>query len=216
VAFCFGPLLGATETKGLVFVPEGGCMDTQAITSKIPGKEKRTSSLADCEKQMLAYALSAGALTFVPRADAQIIYTPADVTIEGCGTVYQLDLNNDGLAEARLTIAYSSGLSLFYSYMWVLGNPNKRVGIAADKANLQAFALNKGTSIGPDTPKAYAKRRLLIEDVLCWNFTSCPTYRKEGVVPVVLDGLGRRLNTQDCSQSAEQALDDSKKAGELR
>ncbi len=69
----------------------------------------RAALSSQTEKRLCAYALAAagsgiGLLALAQPSEAQIIYTPADVTIRGLRKdAYDLDLNGDGVADFKLT-----------------------------------------------------------------------------------------------------------------
>lgn len=72
-----------------------------------PQRPRRCAMIPESlNKQLNLYALAAGAggigLAICPAANAQIVFTPANVTITAPGGSYDLDLNNDGVADFLL------------------------------------------------------------------------------------------------------------------
>jgi hypothetical protein len=76
---------------------------------KVTLKNRSESRLnASLEKNLLAYTAAAGAagvgmLAFAQPAEAKIVYTQANVQILGPRSFYNLDLNNDGIVDFRIT-----------------------------------------------------------------------------------------------------------------
>src|SRR5262249_51978626 len=115
-------------------------------------------------QRLMAYALSAaaGAVGLAPHAEAQVIYTPTDLTI-GPGIAY-IDIDGDGTSdfilknrlfstgyvrEASLSVgAYKSKSAA------VIGLPH-----AGHGNRPQAYAVPKGVPIGSDSPAQFISIR---------------------------------------------------------
>lgn len=98
----------------------------------------------DFEKQLLAYAIAAGAMVFAPSAHASIVYTQTNVGISS--GVLQIDLNNDGINDFELTDSFRGGS--FDSWrLRVGGDGNPGAGVVAKTG--RATPLASGFSIGP-------------------------------------------------------------------
>src|SRR5215470_9898099 len=100
----------------LAFIPQlqdfsqGREMDRMQSSSKSPVNAVRISESLD--KRLLAYTLVAGAgLAAAPETvDASVVYTnPSDVNISVSGQFIDLDLNNDGTADARVSLLPLAG-----------------------------------------------------------------------------------------------------------
>jgi len=89
-----------------------------------------------------AYALAASAagvtmLALTQSAQAEIIYTPVQVTI-GPNQSYDLDLNNDGITDFTIVNQFQSSASVFQLNLFVQ-NPGGGNAVAAHLANSGAF-----------------------------------------------------------------------------
>ncbi len=63
------------------------------------------------------YAAMAGSAAFATSAQAEIVYTDIpDQTFSNSGQFYDLDLNNDGIPDFKLTLTKSQGSSTFTTY----------------------------------------------------------------------------------------------------
>ncbi len=120
----------------------------------MPRKTAKLSKTLHRDLSRYALAASAagvGALSLAPSAEAQIVYTPADVTIQFHGTI-PIDLDHDGVTD--LTIVDRPWA---YGTNHYPGNSVKavaRAGAGIDRSPYQAdFAadLLRGASIGPSS-----------------------------------------------------------------
>jgi hypothetical protein len=146
------------------------------------------------DKRLLAYALAgAGAVTLAPTADAEIVYTPADVTITH-GTL-KIDLDNDGIADfgvrdGQVNSYYDRGGALD-----VQGGGNPAPGVI-EVQNYWAYAASDGFPVGPDSPLPFADLRPRLKSrVMAWAFWSYNGHRFGGPWADVVDRfLGFRFN----------------------
>lgn len=92
-------------------------------------KQRRASVLSNSlSRRLNQYAWLAGAagvsLLALPRAaEAEIIYTPANVTVQSPGGTYNLDLNNDGITDFVFT---GNGNDVSFGFISVRGGSNVR------------------------------------------------------------------------------------------
>jgi len=94
-----------------------------------------------------ATAGTAGMLALAQTASADIIYTPANVTLT-TGTTFSLDLNHDGNTDFTLAdFMRSKTFSVSYRRVLDLGGPANAAAVIASPHN--AGALNSGALIGP-------------------------------------------------------------------
>jgi hypothetical protein len=75
------------------------------------------------DKSLTSYVAAAGAagvglLAWAQPADAEVVYTPANQVLSGPYNVYQIDLNNDGIADINLTAydVFTEGSGAFLDY----------------------------------------------------------------------------------------------------
>ncbi len=121
------------------------------ITSARTSRSKTALNLR-LNNRLIAYAAAAGGATLSMLAaaapsEAEVIYTPANVTI-GPGGSYSLDLNNDGVTDFTLHrgLCGQHG-SCFYAQIDVPGNGIRPTGILS-----YAAPMPRGASIGPGQP----------------------------------------------------------------
>ncbi len=120
-----------------------------------------------------ASAAGVGLLTLAPRADAKVVYTPANVTIAPNST-YNLDLNNDGTIDFVIAQHSYPGYS---ATLYVGPNANgvaARAGAASCGCD-SAFAFQAGVKIGPGKPfvsvgAELAKVKKMHSSVLSFGF----------------------------------------------
>lgn len=105
-----------------------------------------------------ASALSIAGVAFVASlpADAEIVYTPANIHIQNTRTgvhSVSLDINNDGQPDFRFQalwgVSFSSGNDVIYQGMRVFGNLPSNQAMSARLNNGKA-ALPIGARVGPD------------------------------------------------------------------
>jgi hypothetical protein len=115
----------------------------------------RTSQL---DQRLLAYALAAvGAVALTPTADAEVVYTPADVILTS--GILHIDLDNNRTSDVRIinrelnysSTAYRVGVLAVHGD----GAGAAVVGQRGSYGSYVAAALPQGFSIGPDSPKPF-------------------------------------------------------------
>src|SRR5579862_741938 len=114
----------------------------------------RAALSSQTEKRLCAYALAAagsgiGLLAFAQPSEAQIIYTPADVTITNQrGAAYDLDVNGDGITDFVL----GGGIDATTFYVHGLKG-NELIGHrSAGSSVCYASAMKEGRFIGSGHP----------------------------------------------------------------
>ena len=124
-----------------------------------PGYARRMPAalLKETDRRLLAYALAgAGAVTLSPSADAEIVYTPAEIKLtQG---VLHIDLNHDDTNDFALhNIEFNESGSSNYPHgdLQVTPDGNKIVAVLGLQRYRQAFAVRSGFPIGPDSPKPF-------------------------------------------------------------
>jgi hypothetical protein len=103
-------------------------------------------------KRLLAYAAMAGAgvAASASNADAEVVYTPIHKNLD---EHYQLDLNNDGIADFHFHSSSLSGFGHLEVFPSVTGNKIVAVHQLCYFSSMAAGALASGAEIGPDTPQ---------------------------------------------------------------
>lgn len=127
--------------------------------SKVQQRAQRTRTAKPLErlkKRLLAYAAAAGAVGMgavaPPCAQADIIYTPADIHIAP-RSHYFLDLNHDGIDDFKLINRATSGFA--YPYMRAKGLQHN--GVLG--SGYFAARLSQGATIGPGS--SFTRRGLM-------------------------------------------------------
>ncbi len=128
------------------------------------------------DKNLLAYAVAAAAagtavLAGAQSADAEVVYTPKNITLghscNECGpSSYPIDLNNDGITDLLLVsfagaTTYINAVSLEV-YPCYCKTPNAEVGTAHSKFDGMASALPAGVQVGSGQPFVASSNRLLL------------------------------------------------------
>jgi hypothetical protein len=126
----------------------------------------KSSSL---EKRLIAYAASAAAagvslLALAPHADAEIVYTPANIPIPiNDSTSVPLDLNNDGVVDFYFLDWYFLEAGTFGRELLVEpGHRQNRVGMVASQGFKCAAAIPYGAKIGGSSPFQQGKGKLIL------------------------------------------------------
>jgi hypothetical protein len=91
-------------------------------------------------------AAGVGALAFAQPAEAKVVYTPADISLEN-NHQYNLDLNHDGVTDFVLANSYSCDLGCFY--FCGVGALDGNAIDATGRSYVSARALAYGAVIGP-------------------------------------------------------------------
>jgi hypothetical protein len=120
------------------------------------GSRKAASNLPESvHHQLNMYALAAGAagvgmLALTPRAEARIVYTPANIKITENGGLIYFDLNHDGIPDFGLSNKYLHTQTQWYGTLAVVQaqQANEIWGVHS-KGLLCGGALPKGVRIGP-------------------------------------------------------------------
>ena len=142
--------------------------------------QKRTRSSKDLspartqqlDKRLLTYALAgAGVVALTPAANAEIVYTPAEVTLTH-GT-FQLDLNQDGINDFHLTNHETRGSFGAYpaGTLQIDGHGNTGAAVIGPKNTALALALHAGFPIGKDSPKPFVDaegQHVLMANAFCY------------------------------------------------
>ena len=116
---------------------------------------------------VLAIAGVAASVILVPSVRAEVVYTPANITISGNGLL-GIDLNHDGITDVTIV---SSGRSIICagtgkgSYGYVYAMPAQDNGVVA--SGNYALALKSGTNISSSSSFYYP------ESLMMW-YNSCP------------------------------------------
>jgi hypothetical protein len=103
-------------------------------------------------KRLVAYAAMAGAavVAYTCNAAAEVVYTPIQRNLD---QHYQLDLNNDGIADFHFHSSSLSGFGHLEVFPSVTGNKIVAVHQHCYFSSMAAGALISGAEIGPDTPQ---------------------------------------------------------------
>jgi len=120
-------------------------------------RPRRTQSVlsGSIQKRLNTYAIAAGAagaslVALGQPAEAEIVYTPVNVTI-GRGGVLDLDLNHDGIVDFVVNERPGSLGFRTSQYLSVIGKTGNRVNCQTSFCGSYpgAAALNSGSQIGP-------------------------------------------------------------------
>jgi hypothetical protein len=113
-----------------------------------------TNKKSTFSKKMKSYSALAGSVLAVSAsADAQVIYTdvaPDSVVNASTGGFYDLDLNNDGVADFRLATVFVSSSSYLFDYVFAL--PLQGVNAIDTVTGGYAAALNAGVDVCASSP----------------------------------------------------------------
>jgi hypothetical protein len=131
-------------------------MATEIDFARFNSSTRRDSSL---ERRLAAYFLAgAGVVTVTTTANAEIVYTPADIVLTN--GVLPIDLNNDGTSDLRITNRESNYSSTAYrvGVLTVDGKVGAAVVVQRSSFGSHSLpaALPQGFPIGPDSPKRFA------------------------------------------------------------
>ena len=144
-----------------------------------------------CNRRLNAYALAAsaaglGLFTVAPRADAKIVYTPADLPLMNQQQVF-FDLNHDGINDFSFYGRSTSRRSISTFYFRLTVSParqgNAIWGVESHEHASCAAALPRGTQVGPKRP--FQANRVVLFD---WSggpnggTAYCPLAGKIGTV----------------------------------
>jgi len=116
---------------------------------------RTASKLSDSVHQQLRLyelavsAAGVGALAFAQPAEAKVVYTPADISLE-YDHPYNLDLNHDGVTDFDLANSYFCSFGCFY--FCVAGPLHGNAIDATGRSYTSARALRYGALIGPKEP----------------------------------------------------------------
>lgn len=103
---------------------------------------------------LVAYVLAgAGAIAVVPTAAAEIVYTPADITITQ-GRL-PIDLNNDGIMDFVIKAGFSNGSSLFTAYAVLGGRKTTPEAAVIGNGKGSPLPLSLGEPIGSSSPQSF-------------------------------------------------------------
>lgn len=109
------------------------------------------------EKGLRAYIAAASAAGLCAVAspqftEAEVVYTPANVTFGYSRDAYNLDLNHDGITDFMFSHEFTTCTTFCSSYLnvWGLGNSNANVGLGPPTSD--ASALPIGAQIGSKRP----------------------------------------------------------------
>ncbi len=138
------------------------------MTIRVPRERRRKPLGAKIDRQLLAYTAAAtaagiGLMAFPPKAEAKIVYTPANVALPP-NTVVGFDLNKDGLADFAILVS-TYGSNLRYHRENVIVDPAK-FGDAiwsVFSGTSCAAALPRGAKIGSGA-------NFLARSMLIWQF----------------------------------------------
>jgi hypothetical protein len=112
------------------------------------------------DQHFFAYALAgAGAVTLAPPANAEIVYTPADVTFTS--GVQSIDLDHDGTNDFALLLDTYAGFYDAFGILSVSGHGNNGAGVLGRKVprRAMAYAVAYAFPIGPDSPRRFVNVR---------------------------------------------------------
>lgn len=120
--------------------------------TKTPKDTRRWKSIlaGPLEKRLLAYTVAgAGAVALGPAASAEIVFTPADVTLSRSGTL-QIDVNNDGIPDFVLSKSVTGCSSSFCVAQLQVGG-SKDAGVVGRKIYpwASAWPAQPGSLVGP-------------------------------------------------------------------
>ena len=152
------------EIRGLRHSSPRGCDSKAAVPS--------------LERRLAAYFLAgAGVVTVTTTANAEVVYTPADIVLTN--GVLAIDLNNDGTFDLRITNRESHYSSTAYrvGVLTVDGNVGAAVVVAKSGYASYPAPLRRGFPIGPDSPKRFADfKRLngLMANAWCYPLAANP------------------------------------------
>jgi len=134
------------------------------------------------QQHLHMYALAASAagvsmLALVQPGEAEIVYTPANVTI-GPGQHYNLDLNNDGITDFVIRDRTHSTTSGTFKYLFVQNAKGNTVaGHIVNYGFPWAYALNSGMRITKNNLHFVGGGR----QTMAWSiFTQAQTYPRRG------------------------------------
>jgi hypothetical protein len=116
---------------------------------------------SNLDKNLLAYVAAAsaagvGLLAAAQPAEAKVVYTAVNVTLDR-NSSYSLDLNNDGIPDFEITEFFSQPVRLPLGYhsnaLWITPDkhPNRVVAMTSD-SRPYAAALAARNQVGPDSP----------------------------------------------------------------
>jgi hypothetical protein len=162
------------EIRGLRHSSPGGC-DSKA-------------SVPSLERRLAAYFLAgAGVVTVTTTANAEVIYTPADIVITN--GVLPIDLNNDGTSDLHITNRESNYSTTAYRVgnLTAFGKVGAAVVVAKSCCYFGSYLpapLRRGFPIGPDSPKRFAgfEAGLVMAAAWCYPLAANPLdCHKEGL-----------------------------------
>jgi hypothetical protein len=116
-------------------------------------RSRKISQLSSSlDKRLNLYALAAGAagvglLALAEPVEAEVVYTPARVTLRA-GTSYFLDINNDGQPDFQLTDTASHYFAGLGVHAWGNSAPTSNA-VEIGRSSLDPLALERGAKIGP-------------------------------------------------------------------
>jgi hypothetical protein len=123
------------------------------------------------DKRLLAYALAgAGAVTLAPAANAEIVFTPTDITLSQ--GLLQIDLNGDGITDFTLHDHLTS-YYVFGGRLKIGGTPPgaEVLGFYYQGGFPEALAAPLGWPIGPQSPSFIPAHLQLVQMAI----TDCST-----------------------------------------
>jgi hypothetical protein len=105
------------------------------------------------EKKLISYALAAGAagvgaMAFLPRAEAEVVFTKTWVPITPNTSITNLDLNNDGIVDFTISNFNKSCSSNSRCFEEIMNALAQNSGNAVWGTNSYAAALGSGVSVG--------------------------------------------------------------------
>jgi hypothetical protein len=157
----------------------------QKTRNSIPGKTPLTSLL---DKRLLAYSAAAtaagvGLVASTQSAEAKIVYTAANVTIQENGATVNIDVNNDGVADFGIYFGGYPGVRRqpegFHQYalgMFPMGAAGNEIWAFSSKGVECAAALPPAVKVGPGAP-FQAKSLIMWESEGSYSgggFAACP------------------------------------------
>jgi hypothetical protein len=131
--------------------------DTRARSKEAPAPERNSiASALHFDKRLLAYALAgAGAVALTQAASAEIVFTPADVTLTN-GTL-DIDLNQDQRADFVIDNQQTCSFYFCGGSLLVHGVGKSARGVIGHTVHRggRASAVPTGFPIGQDSPKVF-------------------------------------------------------------
>jgi len=135
------------------------------------------AAVPSLERRLAAYFLAgAGVVTVTTTANAEVVYTPADIVLTN--GVLPIDLNNDGTSDFHITNRESNYSTTAYMLgnLTALGKVGAAVVVAKSGYASYPAPLRRGFPIGPDSPKPFAglERAQVMAAAWCYPLAANP------------------------------------------